>query len=355
MKSKGVPLQIKSKSVFLQRPGSLELADHIFSYSPKQGALLKLIVTTICGSDIRISKFGDSRINEPRILGHEMVARVLDPGTLTRFQPGDLVAVGADIPCGECNFCKVGKSNLCEVHVAFGYQIDGGFSEYMVVPSKHLNLAPIVRVEHTDYLKTFALAEPTGCAINGLRFSDVGITDNILIFGGGPVGILLALLANLRIGIPQSRILIIEPSAERRAIIETLGITSIGSENEIHRNEEFVFGASKVFTATSAAITHQSAIKHVSPGGAINFFGGVPKDSPMLMIHANELHYKEISLGGSHGSRPEDHAQAVEIIQSNLETWSKLLSRTYPVEEFRNAFDHVQSATVLKIGIHFNE
>lgn len=332
----------------------MELKKHSFEYSPSDGALLRMLISTICGSDIRISKYGDSRITEPRIMGHEMVAQVVEPGTSKKYQPGDYVAIGADIPCDKCRFCIDGKSNLCEVHTAFGYQINGGFSEFLLIPSKYVDLSPIVKIQKSDYMNTFALAEPTGCALNGLRFSHVNASDNLLIFGGGPVGIFLALLANIEVGISKSKILIVEPSRDRRTFLQDLGILSVESANEITGIKTFESGASKVFTATSAASSHQLALNYVSTGGAVNFFGGVPKDSPRLNIHANELHYRELTIGGSHGSRPQDHKRAVEIIEENIGIWSKVLSATYPVEDFQSAFDHVQSATALKIGIEFN-
>jgi L-iditol 2-dehydrogenase len=347
-------LRIDSKSIFLSEPGKLELRKHSFEHSPSAGALLRMVVTTICGSDIRISKYGDPRITEPRILGHEMVAQVVDPGISKKFQSGDYVAIGADIPCGECRFCINGRSNLCEVHTAFGYQMNGGFSEFLFIPSKYLELAPIVRIAKSDYMNTFALAEPTGCALNGLRFSEVNVSDNLLIFGGGPVGIFLGLLANIEVGISNTKILIVEPSRDRRIFLNGLGLLCVESENEISGIKTFESGASKVFTATSAAITHQLALDHVSTGGAVNFFGGVPKGSPQLNIHANELHYRELTIGGSHGSRPEDHERAVEVIEENIEIWSKILSATYAIEDYRIAFEHVESATALKIGIEFD-
>lgn len=348
-------MNVTTKGLLLTEPGKLKIVERNLSWKIGEDSLLRILFATICGSDIRISKYGDSRITEPRILGHEIVARVVESGCSTKFKAGDVIAVGADIPCGECTFCLSNKSNLCLKHIAFGYQLDGGFSEYMVIPKEHVDLAPIVRINESPSIATYALAEPTGCAINGLRFSNVVNTDNILIFGGGPVGIILALLANLMIGIPKVKILMIEPSSERRDFVNSLGIATASSEIDIVKHDSFFNGASQIFTATSAAITHQSALKNIASGGTINFFGGIPKDSPDLTVHANELHYREIKIGGSHGSRPRDHAIAVEIITENMEIWTHLLTRTYSIDKYKEAFSQAQTASSLKLGFQFEE
>ena len=110
-------------------------------------AVLESQLPTVCGSDLRIAKHGDDRIVPPRILGHEISARVIDAGTLVGIEKGDFVAIGADIPCGKCNYCKIGRPNLCLIHTAIGYQLDGGFAEHLIIPNQFLEYSPIVKVE----------------------------------------------------------------------------------------------------------------------------------------------------------------------------------------------------------------
>jgi L-iditol 2-dehydrogenase len=317
-------------------------------------AVFEILLTTICGSDLRISKYGDDRIIPPRVLGHEISARVLDAGNLENITPGDFVAIGADIPCGKCNYCSLGRSNLCLVHTAIGYQLDGGFAEHLVIPNQFLQFAPIVRINGITNPTLYALAEPTGCALNGLKFSGVNYSDEVLIYGGGPIGIILALLSNSHLGVPKEKIVIVEPSAARRSLIDDFGINTVGGALKNVLQDYFPLGASQVFTANSSWDSHGEALKNVRPGGMINFFGGVPKDAPALQLHSNFLHYQEVKVGGSHGSTPEDHKQAVSVISEHTGLWEKLLTKKLPLEDLENALAILAAGEGLKVGVEPN-
>jgi L-iditol 2-dehydrogenase len=317
-------------------------------------AVFQIQLTTVCGSDLRIAKYGDDRIVPPRILGHEISARVVDPGSLESIKEGDFVAIGADIPCGNCKYCKVGRSNLCTVHSAIGYQLDGGFADHLVIPNEFLEYAPIVKIENNLYPELYALAEPTGCAINGMKFSGVTSSDEVLIYGGGPVGMILALLVHTQIGVPKDRIIVIEPSAGRRVRVADFGFTSFESGTGQDLCEVLPWGASQIFTANSAIDSHHLAIANVQPGGTINFFGGVPKDSPALQIHSNFLHYQEVKIGGSHGSSPKDHREAVNVIDRESDLWRMLLTKTYPLLDLQTALKVLSSGDELKVGVKPN-
>jgi L-iditol 2-dehydrogenase len=317
-------------------------------------AVFEIQLTTVCGSDLRISKYGDDRIVPPRILGHEISARVIDAGSSGSIKEGDFVAIGADIPCGNCKYCKIGRSNLCRVHTAIGYQLDGGFAEHLIIPNEFLEHAPIVKIESKLHSDLYALAEPTGCAINGMKFSGVTKSDEVLIYGGGPVGMILALLVHTQIGVPKEKIIIIEPSARRRVRVADFGFTSFESGTGQELSGVLPWGASQIFTANSAIDSHHLAIANVQPGGTINFFGGIPKDSPALQIHSNFLHYQEVKIGGSHGSSPEDHREAVNVIDRHLNLWGMLLTKTYPLAELQRVLDVLSSGDELKVGVKPN-
>ena len=107
----------------------------------------------ICGSDIKILNHGNPRVSHGRIMGHEISGKVIDVGyKLDEFKIGDKVSIGADIPC---------KDDL-----AYGHELDGGFSQYMVLDSPHIKNGPIEKFEDIDY-DIASLAEPLACCING--------------------------------------------------------------------------------------------------------------------------------------------------------------------------------------------
>ena len=315
-------------------------------------AIFKTIFTSICGSDLRISKYGDSRIIEDRVLGHEIVAEVIYPGLRTDFIPGDIVAIGADIPCGLCVYCLRKRSNLCEVHTAVGYQFDGGFAEYVVFPNKFLKYAPIVKVENSPKSFVYSLAEPAGCVINGLEFSRVEPTNSVAVIGAGPIGVMLAKLAMEYSSVPREQIALIEPISKRFDAVNKLGFKVFSNHEQVLK-ESLEFD--RVFTATSNPDSHFSAIKLLRRGGVLNFFGGVPKELSKPIIDPNLLHYSEFTVGGSHGSTPRQHEIAVGLISKDIEFWENLITSKFSLSELPIAFESLRKGHDMKVGIYFGQ
>ena len=312
-------------------------------------ALFKVLYTTICGSDVRIMAFGDSRVNYPRTLGHEIVARVIEPGARKDLRKGDLVSIGADVPCGTCSFCQNESSNLCTRHLAVGYQFDGGLAEYLVFPLEYLNLAPIVSVKPKESIAAYALAEPLGCVLHGLQYSNVKKGNRILILGGGPIGLMIAHSAQVVHEVKAADILIVEPLQSRRDFLLKCGVESVSNLKKQEINMDLKFD--RIFTATSNAKSHIDLLDYCRPGAVVNFFGGVPRDTSRITLDPNLLHYSEISVGGSHGSTPEHHDQATKIIASNEIFWDSLITSRISIESLANVVETVSSGREMKIAV----
>ena len=88
----------------------------------------------------------------------------------------------------------------------------------------------------------------------------------------------------------------------------------------------------------------------VANGGVINFFGGLPQPSPSFPVITNDLHYREITLTGSHGSTPSQH-KACDIIENDPEFFKSLITKKYCLEEIHNAFDAAASGENMKVVI----
>ena len=106
-----------------------------------------------------------------------------------------------------------------------------------------------------------------------------------------------------------------------------------------------------VFTACSVFETHKLGIKLLANGGAINFFGGLPYPSPSVDIVTNDLHYKELTLTGSHGSTPSQHLEAIKIINENKSFFQSLITHRFSLDEINNAFNLASSGEGIKILI----
>ncbi len=133
-------------------------------------ALMAVHAVAVCGSDIRILHCGNPRVSPPAIIGHEAAGVIIKTGKhVTDLREGDRVAIGADVPCGRCEWCRNGLANNCAINYAVGYQIPGAFAEFMKIPKLIVEEGPIVRIADHLSFEEAALAEPLACAINGLE------------------------------------------------------------------------------------------------------------------------------------------------------------------------------------------
>ena len=311
---------------------------------------IKVDSCAICGSDLRIFNHGNDRIQFPAIIGHEVSGTVVDSKNKD-FSIGDKISLGADIPCGKCSECKNKKPNLCKKNLAIGYQLKGGFSEYMNLDARIFDHGPVVKLNDSLSLELACLGEPLACSINGIEKVFMRDNGNVLIFGAGPIGIMLGFLS--RYLHKAKKVDFVEVNQHRTKSLKNLGIA-----DKIFSNDEFLQKINTlkgtydyVFTACGIFETHSNGIKMLSNGGAINFFGGLPKPSPSLPLITNEIHYRELLITGSHGSTPSQHSKAIKIIDNNRNFFKSLITHRYFLDEIGEAFKFASSGKGIKVII----
>ena len=338
-----------NKSAFLQGIRKFSLGDdnrENEDFSVK----IKVDSCAICGSDLRIFNHGNDRIQFPAIIGHEVSGTVVYSKNKD-FSIGDKISLGADIPCGKCSECKNKKPNLCKKNLAIGYQLKGGFSEYMNLDARIFDHGPVVKLNDSLSLELACLGEPLACSINGIEKVFMRDSGNVLIFGAGPIGIMLGFLS--RYLHKAKKVDFIEVNQHRTKSLENLGIA-----DQIFSNEEFLAKINKlkgtydyVFTACGIFETHLNGIQMLANGGAINFFGGLPKPSPSLPLVTNDIHYRELLITGSHGSTPLQHSKAIKIIKNNQKFFKSLITHRYCLDEIEEAFKLASSGKGIKVLI----
>ena len=337
-----------SKAAFLRGIKDLHVEND--SENPDNYAVkIKVDSCAICGSDIRIFNHGNKRINYPAIIGHEVSGTIVESNNKD-YLIGDKISLGADIPCGECNECKKSKPNLCKKNLAIGYQLKGGFAEYMDLNERIFNHGPVVKIHKLD-LELACLGEPLACSINGIEKVNMKKGGKVLIFGAGPIGIMLGFLAKK---IYNSEFVdFVEVNKYRRMNLEKLDLCrKIYTPDDLCKNLENIQQTyDYVFTACSVFETHELGIKLLANGGAINFFGGLPLPAPSMNVITNDLHYRELTLTGSHGSTPIQHALSIKIINKNKSFFKSLITHRFSLEEISNAFDLASSGRGIKILI----
>ena len=314
--------------------------------------LVRVRACAICGSDLRIAQYGNERVQPPRILGHEISGEVEAVGRgVSSFSVGDRIAVGADIPCGECSHCLGGRANCCDTNLAIGYQYDGGFADYLLLDPLIVKWGPIAKFSPRISFEAAALAEPLGCCLNGYERALMAPGRSVVIFGAGPIGLMLAMLAP-KLG--ARSVTLIDPEESRLAA--AVAICGADGVNPTKTDPVQAImertkgqGADMIFTACTAVETHEQAVQMVAKRGVVNLFGGLKKTERPISISSNVLHYREAYLMGSHGSTPDQHRRALAMIENGDVPLQKLVSRTYPLASFQEAFDCASSRQIHKV------
>lgn len=318
--------------------------------------LVKVKACAVCGSDIRIFHSGNSRVSFPQILGHEISGEVVEVGKyVTKFKPGDRVAIGADVPCGECVFCKAGIGNNCQINYAMGYQFDGGFAEYVLLNQTVVNYGPVQKLPDHVSFDEAALAEPLGCVLNALELAPIKLNDVVVLIGAGPIGMMLCEVAKV---MGASKVILVNRSTPRLDIAKKLEVADvyICSADEDPREKILAetggLGADVIFTSCPSPKAQADAIHMAKNRGKINFFGGLPATTGEIGIDTNTIHYKELFITGAHGAMPIHHQKAVELISTGRIDIKKFMTHTYKLDDIKEAFETAENHKGLRVVVN---
>lgn len=321
----------------------------------EESLLLRVKACAVCGSDLRIFRYGNPRVKPPQIIGHEIAGEIVEVGSkVTKFKTGDRVAIGADVPCGECPACRQGIGNNCPINYAMGYQFDGGFAEYVLINPLVIKYGPIHHIPDNLDFEQAALAEPLACCINGLELADLKVGDTVVIIGGGPAGCLLTELSK-QMG--ATKVILSQRSKKRLEMIKkefSADLVISATEEDLVQtvlDETNGEGADIVITACASPDAQEQAIEIIAHRGRINYFGGLPKGTRKINIDSNIIHYKEAFVLGSHGCVPRHHRIALDLISSGAIDVRKLITHRFPLDSILEAFSVLENKEAMKAVI----
>ena len=209
------------KAAVIKKPGLIAV-ENVADPRPKEGeVLLKVEACAICGTDQRVLS-GEKAVDVP-VVGHEIVGTVTEIGSgVTSAKPGQRFAIQTVIGCGVCPMCKISRENLCEKgFTAIGYQYNGGFAEYMIMPKIGVDQGCLIPIPPEMTAAVGTLLEPLSCCVNGMRYLPLESANHVVIFGGGIIGVLNGLVARAR---GARQITIMDVSQERLDLHQKLGL-----------------------------------------------------------------------------------------------------------------------------------
>jgi L-iditol 2-dehydrogenase len=343
------------RAAVLKAPGVMELDDIPDPVTPIGGALLEILACSVCGTDLKMREHGHRDLDLPRVLGHEIVGRIVEIDRDSSLAEGDEVQLWPGIACGKCRYCQRGADNLCPNIKILGFNCDGGFAKLLALPRQSLSNGVNLLPPGTDPCLA-ALAEPLACCINGQEQSCVGKGDRVLIFGGGPIGALHALLAEHH---GSEKIIVAEKKPDRinllkkhtSAVIVDLAEESAASilAEEIGRS-----GVDVILTATPEVRTDSNLLKFLSPGGRVCIFSGPAFGNYQEYIDLHSIHYHELAVIGAYGCTSRQNRQAVELLASGMIKADWLITKKTNLNGFEDAFCHSSQRTGMKSVVYMS-
>lgn len=306
------------------------------------GIVLKVEACGICGSDIRIWRKREE-LSEPVIRGHEITGTVVETKGEVPYQIGMRLALGADVNCLNCSYCRRGHYNLCVNKKILGNDLPGGFVQYMVLDKYLLEHGIINELpENVDFVEG-TIAEPLSSIIAMQRRLNIGVGDVVVVFGAGPMGCLIANLS-LMLGTRVILVDLIESRLKKaRDILGDSVIYANSSENNVEALVKDVtnnIGADFAIVAAPSSQAQQLAVYVVRKRGTVVLFGGLPQTEPFTSLDANRIHYYEINVVGSFSYNPWDHKMALEFL-SQKKIDARKYVKEFPLDMIEDVFEEI--------------
>lgn len=291
----------------------------------------------LCHTDFEVLHANYGPGSFPVVPGHEYAGIVTQVGEgVTRLAEGDRVVVDPNINCGTCPACLRGWAHLCDRLEAYGVTRNGGFAEASVV------VAEAVHKIGDMPFDVAALAEPMGCVLNGLDAARAREKQNSLIFGAGPMGLMLAVGLRAQ-GVVD--VTLADLDEKRLAFAEEMGFAALHVAGDAMKS--WHHGADLAIDATGVPAVAASLIDHTANGGTALFFGVCPQ-AARIEIPPFEVFRRQLSLVGSH-SLNHNIPQALDALRAFDGDLSRLVSHSVSMEEMQGVFTDGPPRGCLKV------
>jgi L-iditol 2-dehydrogenase len=342
------------KQAVLRAPHDLKVEHNEVPTLQEGDVLLRVESALVCGTDVRIYEGRKKRnVNYPTVLGHEFSGTIADSaGPLPEgLSQGDLVCVYPLLPCLECVACTRNHPNLCRNRVAFGYQLPGGFSQFVRVPAAAVRAGNMVAIGGASP-GAAAIVEPLACAFNGQRLASAHGAPTMLVSGCGPLGLMHIRLAR-QLGVQQ--IVAVDPIAERRAAAEASGadLTLAPSDGAAEQIRDWTGGAG--VDVLVMAVGRTDAVHPyfgvLAPGARISVFAGFSGEGTALEIPANDIHYNEWTVVGASSSRLDDFREVAGMVRSGALQVDDLVGTQVPIDDVVDAIELAASGRDMRVGV----
>jgi 2-desacetyl-2-hydroxyethyl bacteriochlorophyllide A dehydrogenase len=331
------------QAVVFPAPQKLSIEEVADPHPAPDEIVVEVAEAGICGTDLHIYR-NEYQSAFPVIGGHEFAGRIIELGKDVRgFQIGDRVSVDPNLNCGECHFCKLLQTNHCLNWQAVGVTRPGAFAEFVAVPARACYAIPDGMSDAQA-----SCIEPVSCVVYALNRMRIHPGDDALIFGAGPMGLLL--VQALRHG-GAARIVAVEKEPARRTLAEKMGALALASDPiPADRLRELApYGFPVVIDATGAPAVIAQALRYLAPRGQYLQFGVAPQGETVPWA-PYEIFRRDLTIIGSF-ALCYTFQPAIAWLANGVIDINPLISHTLPLADFERGFREFAAGRTLKVHL----
>ncbi|WP_163993177.1 zinc-binding dehydrogenase [Pyxidicoccus caerfyrddinensis] len=308
-------------------------------------AVLRVTLTTICGTDLHIVR-GEYPVKPGLVIGHEMVGVIeeLGPG-VTGYRPGQRVLVGAITPCGQCRACLSGHLSQCGHGADYealggwrlGNTLNGAQAEFVRIPSAQANLAPIPD-DLTDE-QVVLLADIASTGFSGAESGGVRLGDTVVVFAQGPIGLCASIGARL---MGAARVIGVDGDEARLAMARRMGVDVVldyRSQDVVAEVKRLTGGGADVAVeALGTQQTFENALRCLRPAGTLSSLGvysgklQLPYDAFAAGLGDHRV-VTTLCPGGKERMR-----RLMDLVQARRVDLTPLLTHRFALKDIREAY-----------------
>lgn len=328
------------RAVVISGPNEIRVKDVPNPIPKPDEVIVKVGAVGICGTDLAIVAGNFPPTIFPVIPGHEFAGEVVARGSsVDFFSAGDRVAVDPSLLCRHCEWCHIGRDNLCDNWGVIGGTINGASADFVAVPARNCHTLP----GHLSYCQG-ALVEPLSCAVHAVRTLSTQIGESALVVGAGTMGLLTTQLINLA---GASTVAVVDRNEKRLKLARELGATIV--DNDICRLAEQAGCFDIVVDASGSAAAMQTSLDAVRKGGRFMLVGVAPPRA-RISISPFRINDEEITILGSRGVL-DSFDLALRLIADGTVLVDPLIATALPIEDYSVALGAVGKSESVKIQI----
>jgi len=306
---------------------------------------IQVFFTGLCGTDLHIVHGNmDKRVKANLTFGHEMSGVVAKVGSsVTKFSPGDHVTVMPLDWDNTCPACLAGHNHICQNLNFVGIDSPGSLQTLWNVKENWIfKLPPEIS------LKDAALVEPVAVAVHDVERAELKLNDKVLVLGGGPIGLLIGLVARNS----GAEVRIVELDESRLSLIASLGFEVINPKTsdvgDYVNSWTLNKGVDAIFEVSGAAAAVLSSVEYLKVRGKLIV---VAIHSQPREMNLQRVFWRELTIIGVRVYEPSDFETAIKLISSGAIPTSKIITHVIPIKNIMSAVSILEKGLAMKVLI----